>query len=68
MGSGEFASAGYYHAAYHRYIYYYPTTGGARFASLTGVQAWPSDYTALVNYYGSPWYETLFFGGPGGTQ
>lgn len=68
MGSGQFASAGYGKAAYQRTIYYFPTGGGATYANLTSSQQWPWDYTAQVANYNSPWYETLFFGGPGGTK
>jgi hypothetical protein len=67
MGSGEFASAGWQHAAYQRTIGYWPPPGGAMInASLTPVQGWPSCYTAQVVSYAAPWYETLWFGGPGG--
>ncbi|HEX4750138.1 MAG TPA: neprosin family prolyl endopeptidase [Bryobacteraceae bacterium] len=68
MGSGAFANTGWQHAAYQRDIYYYPTGGGAVFANLTPSQNWPKCYTAQVNSYGSPWFETLWFGGPGGSN
>ena len=68
MGSGQFANAGYGKSAYHRGIYYFPTTGGQTNAALTVDQQWPQDYTAIVATYDSPWNETLFFGGPGGNN
>ncbi|HZS53397.1 MAG TPA: neprosin family prolyl endopeptidase [Bryobacteraceae bacterium] len=68
MGSGGFANTGWQHAAYQRDIYYYPTAGGASFAGLTPSQSWPKCYTAQVTFYGSPWYETLWYGGPGGNN
>ncbi len=68
MGSGQFASAGYGKAAYQRSIYYFLTAGGSKNATLTPWQGWASDYTAAVSNLASPWYETLYFGGPGGTQ
>jgi hypothetical protein len=68
MGSGAFANQGWQKAAYQRTIGYWPPTGGAMInASLTPVQGWPSCYTAEVVMYGAPWYETLWYGGPGGT-
>jgi hypothetical protein len=67
MGSGAFASAGWQHAAYQRTIGYWPPQGGAMVnANLTTSQAWPGCYTAQTNLYAAPWYETLWFGGPGG--
>jgi hypothetical protein len=67
MGSGAFANQGWTKAAYQRTIGYYPPAGGAMVnASLTASQAWPNMYTAQVVLYGSPWFETLWFGGPGG--
>ena len=68
MGSGQFASAGLGKADYQRTIYYLPTAGGSKYATLTPSQLWPADYTATVNSLASPWYETLLFGGPGGNQ
>jgi Neprosin len=68
MGSGAFANQGWQRAAYQRTIGYWPPIGGAMInASLTPVQGWPSCYTAEVIMYAAPWYETLWFGGPGGT-
>jgi hypothetical protein len=67
MGSGHFANGGWQHAAYQRTIGYYKPVGGALVnASLTPSQAWPACYTAQVTMYASPWFETLWFGGPGG--
>jgi Neprosin len=68
MGSGYFANEGWQRAAYQRTIGYYPPLGGAMVdANLTPSQAWPSCYTAQVNMYASPWFETLWFGGAGGS-
>jgi hypothetical protein len=68
MGSGRFAREGWQKAAFQRTIGYYQPLGGAMVnASLTPSQAWPSCYTAVVVMYGAPWYETLWYGGPGGT-
>jgi hypothetical protein len=66
MGSGHFASEGWTKACYQRDITYFPTGGGQVNASLTPSQAWPKCYTAGVTLYASPWFETEFFGGPGG--
>lgn len=67
MGSGAFANAGWQKAAYQRTIGYWPPQGGAMInAGLTTSQSWPNCYTAQVDLYGSPWFETLWFGGPGG--
>jgi len=66
MGSGQFANQGFGKAAYQRQIYYFPTAGGSAWANLTASQSWPNCYTAQVNNYGSPWNESLWFGGPGG--
>jgi hypothetical protein len=67
MGSGQFAKEGWQKAAYQRTIGYWTPLGGTMInASLTASQSWPSCYTAEVKLYGSPWFETLWFGGPGG--
>jgi len=67
MGSGAFANAGWQKAAYQRTIGYWPPQGGAMInAGLSASQSWPNCYTAQVDLYGSPWFETLWFGGPGG--
>jgi len=67
MGSGRFAKEGWQKAAYQRTIGYWPPSGGAMInANLTASQSWPSCYTAVVQMLGSPWFETLWFGGPGG--
>ena len=67
MGSGAFASAGWQKAAYQRTIGYWPPLGGTMInASLTPSQLWPKCYTAQVDLYASPWFETVWFGGPGG--
>jgi len=67
MGSGAFANAGWQKAAYQRTIGYWPPQGGAMInATLAPVQQWPNCYTAQVVLYGAPWFETLWYGGPGG--
>jgi len=67
MGSGQFAKAGWQKAAYQRTIGYWTPQGGSMInANLTPSQAWPNCYTAVVQMLGDPWYETLWFGGPGG--
>ena len=67
MGGGAFANAGWQHAAYQRQIHYFPTTGGQADAALTA-SASSSCYTAMVVKYSPPWSETVWFGGPGGTN
>ena len=68
MGSGQYANQGWQRAAYQRTIAYYRPQGGALVnANLTQSQAWPAWYTTQVNLYGSPWLETLWYGGPGGS-
>src|SRR5262245_13076639 len=67
MGSGHFASEGWQKAAYQRTIGYYKPQGGAMVnAGLTPSQSWPNCYTAHVVMYAAPWFETLWYGGPGG--
>lgn len=67
MGSGQFANQRWQKAAYQRTIGYWPPAGGAMInANLTPSQGWPSCYTAEVVMYGAPWYESLWYGGPGG--
>ena len=67
MGSGQFANQGWQKAAYQRTIGYYQPLGGPMInASLTPSQSWPNCYTAEVVKYAAPWYETLWYGGPGG--
>lgn len=67
MGSGHFANEGWQKAAYQRTIGYWTPLGGAMInASLTPSQSWPNCYTAEVVKYAAPWFETLWYGGPGG--
>jgi hypothetical protein len=68
MGGGAFANAGWQLAAYQRQIHYFPTTGGSSDATLTAAAASPQCYTALVQQYNPPWSETVWFGGPGGSN
>ena len=35
-------------------------------ANLTPAVEWPGCYTSIVDLYAAPWYETEWFGGPGG--
>ena len=66
-GQRRTLQTGWQKAAYQRTIGYYPPAGGAMVnASLTPSQSWPNCYTAQVTLYASPWFETLWFGGPGG--
>jgi len=68
MGSGRFANEGWLKAAFQHSLGYWKPQGGAMVkASLTASQGWPSCYTAKVEMSGDPWYETLWYGGPGGT-
>jgi hypothetical protein len=68
MGSGLFANQGLQRAAFQRTIgYWAPSGGGLINANLIPFQPTPWCYTAEVNLSGSPWYETLWFGGPGGS-
>ena len=67
MGSGHFANEGWQKAAYQRTIGYYKPAGGAMVnAGLTCSQSWPKCYTCKIEMDGSPWLETLWYGGPGG--
>jgi len=65
MGSGNFASTGWTHAAYQRDIFYFPTSGGAQYAALTGQSPSPTAYTQSVGTALPPWNIYFFFGGPG---
>ena len=67
MGSGQFAATGWKHAAYQRQVHYFLLTGGRTNASLTP-SATSHCYSSLVRTYAAPWSETLWFGGPGGTN
>jgi hypothetical protein len=66
MGSGSFANTGWTHAAYHRDIQQYPTSGGGVQASLTASQPSPDCFTIEVAHANAPWNEYFWFGGPGG--
>jgi hypothetical protein len=68
MGSGQFANKGWQKAAFQRTIVYYKPAGkDMANASLTCSQSWPNCYTCNVEMLGSPWIETLWYGGPGGS-
>ncbi len=66
MGSGAFASAGWTHAAYQRDIFYFPTTGGATYATLDPKLPSPACYTDAVAKALPPWNVYFFYGGAGG--
>ena len=66
MGSGHFPAEGFGKAAFHRNIYYYPTTGGSANSSLTASQPSPACYKINVLSGGS-WNPYFYFGGPGGS-
>ncbi|MBC2932486.1 neprosin family prolyl endopeptidase [Nocardioides sp. zg-1228] len=66
MGSGEFASAGWQQAAYHRNIYYYPPGGGAQWTALSAQQPSPACYTLSLSAAAAPWGVYFFYGGTGG--
>jgi Neprosin len=68
MGGGAFANQGWQHAAYQRDIRYFPAAGGNVSATLAAVAASPNCFTAAVSMQAAPWNETLYFGGPGGTN
>lgn len=68
MGSGQFASAGWQHAAYQRDIYYFPAAGGSAWATLKDAQPSPGCYTVNLANAPDPWNVYFFFGGPGGTD
>ena len=68
MGSGQMASAGYGHAAYHRNIYYFAADGGAQNADLTPYQPCPGCYTIASSTGNPPWNVYFYFGGPGGAD
>ena len=65
MGSGVLANAGWMHAGYQRDIYYFPTSGGAQYASLIGHTPSPSAYTQQLGNARPPWNTYFFYGGPG---
>ncbi|MER7765641.1 neprosin family prolyl endopeptidase [Kitasatospora sp. NPDC096140] len=68
MGSGAFAAGGWQYAAYHRDVQYVATNNTPQYAKLTAYQPAPNCYTSLVNSGPTPWYEYVFFGGPGGSS
>jgi Neprosin len=68
MGSGALAAEGWQKAAYQRQIYFFPTGGGAQWASLTPEQPSPGVYTVDLGTAASPWGIYFFYGGPGGSD
>ena len=69
MGSGQFASTGYGHAAYDKNISYYPDATHFTGATLTPSQPSPRCYTdTTTNNSGvANWGTYFYFGGPGGS-
>jgi hypothetical protein len=69
MGSGEFASAGWAHAAYQRVVAYSDSNGTLHDPILTLKQSNPACYTITAPSLGDDnWKMYFFFGGPGGYQ
>lgn len=68
MGSGANASAGWTHAAYHRDLFFFPTSGGAQYAALDGHEPSAPTYTQSLGKALPPWNIYFFFGGPGGAD
>lgn len=66
MGSGQAASAGWMHAAYHRDIFYFPTAGGALYSTLAGGTVTSPCYTQSIGRALPPWNTYFFYGGAGG--
>lgn len=64
MGSGNWASAGWTHAAYQSNIWYRDTSSNKYWASLTAKQPNPGCYSDAYVYYNP---SSFYFGGPGGT-
>lgn len=65
MGSGQFASAGWSHAAYQSTIYYIDTNQVGQWASLNPSQATPTCYSVdLHNKTAGSWATYFYFGGP----
>jgi len=66
MGSGNFASTGWSHAAYQRTVYYINTSQVSQWTNMTAHQPSASCYTIdLNNSTGGSWVNRLYFGGPG---
>lgn len=66
MGESNFANAGWMQAAYHRDIYYFPTSGAAQWAQLSPLTTAPSLYSIAPSSAADPWNIYFFYGGPGG--
>lgn len=65
MGSGNFASTGWSHAAYQRTIYYIDTSLVSQWTTLSAHQPTSSCYTIdLNNNTGGSWVNRMYFGGP----
>jgi neprosin-like protein len=68
MGSGQFEDQGWMKACYPRLIMYFPTEGEPENTDLLPQTTSSQCYTYVETAYGSPWYITIFFGGPGGNN
>lgn len=68
MGSGQFASAGWTHAAFQNTIFYVDTNGAGQLSSLSPIVTNPGCYTLSIvpASQGGSWGSYIWFGGPGG--
>jgi hypothetical protein len=68
-GSGKWAAAGYGQAAYQRNLWYFNTSAGRVWDSLSGFEPSPSCYTIAGPYSSSSsgWTRYFYEGGPGGS-
>ena len=65
MGSGQFANAGWSHAAYQRTIYYIDTSLKSHWTNLSANQTAASCYTIdMHNNTAGSWATYFYFGGP----
>ncbi len=68
-GSGQWSNAGFGHAAYQRNLWYFNTSAGRVWDSLTAFQPSPYCYTIVGPYSSSSsgWTRYFYEGGPGGS-
>ena len=68
MGSGQFASAGWTHAAFQNTIFYIDTSDVSQWTSLSPIVTNPACYTLSIvpASQGGSWGSYIWFGGPGG--
>ena len=68
MGSGQFANAGWTHAAFQNTIFYIDTSDASQWASLSPIVTNPGCYTLIIvpASQGGSWGTYMYFGGPGG--